>query len=219
MAIIRLARSLVNSIAGVVSYGIPAVVNKSNEPIRFYIGDRDDTPQLINNPPFSKLLSYTFPTTFNIANGTSYNILTNLTTTDIVAGEELNLDEVVSKFSFNDTNKSILFPPFLFYCEYKIRINLVGTFSGGANADRQFSVELRRGLDDSLIADFFHVKIRGSTLDFATSVFFTFTRNPTDPFIDINSGLKLTINNGSGATIRLDGFQVVIFGTATNFKQ
>ncbi len=182
-----------------------------------FIGNASNQPVLINTPPFKFTLNKTYTPSVTVANGNSYNLFTTVTSTDIENSIKTNMDYINTKFSFQDTNLAIVFPPFKDYTDYKIRLQLQGTIGGASGANRQFAIELRRGNDSTLVYADYVIKIEGNDLTGLARLYTSFVNGLADPFI--TGGLKIILNNTSGVSITLTGFTLLIQGICTNFIQ
>ncbi len=182
-----------------------------------FMGNATAQPILVNTPPFRFSLSKTLSPSITVNNATSYNLMTAVTAADVAAATTSNFNYIATGFSYNTTNVSLVFPPFQSYIDYKIRVQLQGTIGGTTGTDRQFTLELRRGSDNSLVLGDYIVKIDGNALTNLTRVYTSFSDGLADPFIA--GGLRVVLNNNSGTTITLTGFSLLVQGTPTNFIQ
>lgn len=96
------------------------------------------------------------------------------------------------------------------YCDYTFDVRLTGTIGGGTNTAREFSIELQRGSNNSLVERKAIVKVNGTDLASRAVSFNTYTNTSTDPFI--SGGLKLIFNNTSGQTITITSITLLIKG-------
>lgn len=220
MAVIRLARSNINNIPQDVSFGIPAISHLTNEPLKLYVGGSNNTPVLLNTTIFRQRYLRTYATPVVVAGRTERNIVTDL----INGGADLestnaNLKNATTGFSFNATNNSIIFPPFLFETSYIIRVVLTGTIGGNITQDRQFQIDFRRGLDSSLLGSPYCVKLNNNDLSGMSQTFPSYTENQNDPYCQANNGLQIIINNTDNVDITLNAVQILIQGTVTNYQQ
>jgi len=189
----------------------------TNGEVYQFAGNATAQPILINTPPFRFSLTKTFTPTVTVNNGVSYNLFNTVTAGDITGGTTTNMEYITSKFAFQNANLALLFPPLKNYTDYKIRLQLQGTIAGTVGTDRQFNIELRRGADNSLILADYVIKIDGNDLTALTRLYTSFVNGLTDPYI--TGGLRLVLNNNSGAAITLTGFSLLIQGVSTNFIQ
>lgn len=214
---IKLQQSLTATPASIDSRELKTYLGGSNGEFYLFGGSATAQPVLINNPPFRFSLAKTFSPSVTVNNNTSYNLFTTVTGGDITGGATTNMDYIPSKFGFQNTNLALLFPPFKDYTDYKIRVQLQGTIAGASGTDRQFTLELRRGADNSLVLADYVVKIDGNDLTGLTRLYTSFVNGLTDPFI--TGGLRIVLNNNSGTSITLTGFSLLIQGISTNFIQ
>ena len=189
----------------------------ANGEVYQFIGNATAQPILINTPPFRFSLTKTFSPSVTVNNGTGYNLFTTVTAGDITGATTTNMEYIPSKFAFQNTNLALLFPPFRNYTDYRIRVQLEGTIGGSFGSDRQFSLELRRGADNSLVLEDYVVKINDNDLTGLTRNYTSFVNGLSDPYI--TGGLRIVLNNASGTAITLTGFSLLVQGVSTNFIQ
>jgi hypothetical protein len=218
MNIIRFKRSFKNTSIDALSAGEPNLhLGGVNGSVMQFIGNASNQPILINTPPFSFLLSKTLSPSVIINNGKSYNLMTSLTALDVLEATTINFTYIKTGFSYNKGNISLAFPPFKDYTDYKIRVQLKGKITGVFCDDRQFTLDLRRGADNSLVLQDHVVTIHGHSLDGLTRLYTSFVNGLSDPFI--TGGLRIVLNNNSSTSITLTGFSFLIQGICTNFIQ
>ena len=216
--ILKFKRSNTNAAMTTLNSGEPSLhLGGTNNDVFFFIGNVVNKPILINNPPFKFSVDKPITPNVTIATGASYNLMQSFVAADITGGTKTNFTYIQTGFTYNNTNLSLIFPPFKNYVEYTIRVKLSGTISGTATTDRQFSIELRRGADNSLILEDYIIKLQNNVLDGMTRQYSSFTENQLDPFV--TGGLRVVVKNDSGANIVLTNINILIQGNATNFIQ
>ena len=151
-----------------------------------------------------------------VNNGATQNLLdlvsltgsgTNVVTVANILATNYNLTGGILKLPYLPTVNSTYTNP---YCDYTIDVRLTGTIAGGANTAREFSIELQRGSDNSLVERKAIVKVNGTDLASRGIAFNTFTNTSSDPFIA--GGLKLILNNNSGQNITITGITILVKG-------
>ena len=147
-------------------------------------------------------LSRTFTTTIN--SGTVYNLLNGYTIpNNVLLSANVNL----SDWALN--SGALSFPAFDGYTAYTIDVRLYGTIGGGAGTVTELAVQLRRQADNTIVARRGVIKVN-NVLEAKAISFDTYTLDTTDPFIA--GGVRIEINNDSGASVNLTQADIVIKG-------
>ena len=168
-----------------------------------------------NDKIFQFSLSKTFPIVC-IDDGDDYNIFDLINQTDVTNATRINFGSFSQDFSYNNSQNGLIFPAFANYTIYSMRIILNGTLGSSGSTNKQFYLELRRAIDDSVVSSYAVIKVNNLNLSGITNVLLTFTNGLVDPYI--LNGVRLVINNQTSSDLNLTGFSVLLAGNATNFN-
>lgn len=158
----------------------------------------------LNAPSFIKF-SKTFSTALAINNGSTHNLLLDIVLpTDVVSIS----GRPTTDYSLSSGVLKLPIPRYNPDATYLFEIRLQGTISGSSNTSREFSIQLQRASDSSIVSNKSIIKIEGNSLDNRSALYMSFTKTNTDPFIV--GGLQFILNNTSGANISLTGFDFLI---------
>jgi hypothetical protein len=186
---------------------------------------------LFNSPFFHQwaVNNTSIPLTQLVPTGTptaiGFNILTPL-----LEANEVKLSNIPLNFKnianvnqlkiLNETTNKLLFPSNLntfnnTFVAYSIRINLKLDFSALSNNVTVFYLNLRRFVDDSIIASYSFVRTDfPAVTDFPlTHIINTFVATETDPFVVDGCYIDILNDSNSAGTVTLKSVQVTIFKT------
>lgn len=100
------------------------------------------------------------------------------------------------------------------YTKYDIIVRLSGTLGGSAIV-RDFEIIITRG-DDSFVDSTSLTKSANSDLKSKSAKFVTYTKGQSDPFY--NTGIKLVLDNQTGADINITGITILVNGNNTHIQ-
>lgn len=157
--------------------------------------------------PFALKISKTFGTSVTITDGNTYDLLSTVSlSTDVIAA----IVKASSAYSLSSGTLKTPAPLRSTYIPYSMEIRLQGTISGALPTTREFSIQLQRASDSSIVSNKSIIKVTGNSLNNRSASYTTYTNTTSDPFI--TDGIKFILNNNSGATITLTGFDFLIEG-------
>jgi len=124
--------------------------------------------------------------------------------------ESVVLASNVDPSAFSLVNGCLVFPAYDGYIDYTVDVRITGSMNAPAGTPREYWLYMARERDGSIAQTLGNVVISGNVLPAKATVFNTYTRTKSDPFID--GGVNIMFSNLTSYPMDISQVDVIVKG-------